>query len=282
MTVPVLPGASQMRATAIVASLLVTCLASAQPQPVHVLERTEHFVTLGNDAFSVKVERTGKISDITANGRQYVWLLTLYTTPVTFDTGKGLRAVQGETSPGGIGPVPELPEPELRGDCYVLTISRDCSREEIYGGQPLYHLTQTIEVHPEGYLHLRYEFDWLRFFVMSSATLNVVLNAEQFTGRTFWADYGGYVSQGSFTEGADYSRHEGLRGALRTLEVACDAGPFHLWVERGEQVSGSRWGSTKYYPVGLAVPKAGRRAEIYPGTHSVLELSIKLPVANGG
>jgi len=271
-----------MRAIALIGLLLSASVGWAQHEPVRVLERTEHSVRLGNDAFSATVDRTGKLSAIGAGGHEHIWLLTLYTTPVTFDTGKGIRAVQGETSVGGIGPAPELAEPELRGECCVLTISRDCARQEIHGGAPLYHLTQTIEVHPEGYLHLRYEFDWLRFFVMSSASLNVVLNAQEFTGRTFWADYGSHVHRGALTEGKDYSRMEGMRGGVRTLEVACDAGPFHLWVDRGGDVSGSRWSNTKYYPIALRVPGTARHAEMYPGMRTVLELGIKLSTDDGG
>ncbi len=271
-----------MRAIALIGLLFSASVGWAQGEPVRVLERTEHAVTLGTDAFSATVDRTGKLSAIKVGGREYVWMIALYTTPVTFDTGKGLRAVQGETGKGGIGPAPELPEPEQRGECCVVTISRDCSRQEIDGGDPLYHLTQTIEVHPEGYVHLRYEFDWLRFFVMNNADLNVVLNAEQFTGRAFWADYGSYVRRGIFTEGKDYSRMEGIKGAVRTLEVDCEAGPFDLWVDRGGSVSAARWGGTKYYPVSLRVPNAGHHTEVYPGTRSVLELSIKLPMSDGG
>lgn len=271
-----------MRATGTVALLLIASLAAAQHEPVRVLERAEHSMTLGNDTFSVTVDRTGKLGAISAGDREYVWMIALYTTPVSFETGEGIRAVQGETARGGIGPAPELPEPELRGGYCVLTISRDCSREEIRAGEPLYHLTETIQVHPEGYLSLRYDFQWLRFLVMHSAGLNVVLNGEQFTGRTFWADYGAHVQQGIFTPGKDYSRHEGLRGALRTLKVACDRGPFHLWVDRGEQVSGSRWSEGKYYPISLTVPGTGYRGEIYPGMRSILEFSIKLPPVEGG
>ncbi|MGC9317428.1 MAG: hypothetical protein ACP5KN_05260, partial [Armatimonadota bacterium] len=109
-----------------------------------MLDESPDSVALGTDAFSVRVDHTGRLGPLTVGETEHIWLIALYTTPISFETGEDVRAVQGETSRGGLGPPPERVHADLRGESATVVISRNCLREEILGGQPLYHLTQII------------------------------------------------------------------------------------------------------------------------------------------
>jgi hypothetical protein len=258
---------------------MITLALPARAEPVRTLEASDTSVVVGNDQFSLRIWATGKFGEVQAGGREYFWLGALYTGPIVPETGESLRAVQGETTRGGIGPAPAMARPEVRGDCLLVTVSRDCSRAEIYDGATLYHLTQTFEVHPSGYIRLRYEFDYRRLFDMSSASLYLALTGEQVGGRRYWADYTSHVTPGVF-DGSGSSRIDEIRGAVRTLEVACEAGPLHLWFDEVPTVAAQVWSAGKHFPITLPAPGAERRSLVYPGTRGVLSFGIKLPIGD--
>lgn len=268
-----------MRILAAVMLAMTTLAPTARAEPVRTLEANDQSIVVGNDQFSLRIWATGKFGEVQAGGREYIWMGALYTTPLIPETGKSLRAVQGETTRGGIGPAPAMPTPEIRGDCIVVTISRDCSRKEIYGGATLYHLTETFEVHPSGYIRLRYEFDYQRLFDMSSASLYLALTGEQVGGRSYWADYTSHVTPGVF-DGAAAGRIDEIRGAVRTLEIACEAGPLDLWFDEVPTVAAQVWSAGKRFPITLPVPGTGRNELVYPGTRGALDFGIRLPIGD--
>jgi len=61
--------------------------------------------------------------------------------------GAGVACAQLQAE-GGLGVAPPMPEPVQRGDYCEVTISYEAAREELYGGAPLYRVTQNVQVHP--------------------------------------------------------------------------------------------------------------------------------------
>lgn len=271
-----------MRIIAAIMLAMATLTLPAFAEPVRTLEADDHSIVVGNDQFSLRIWATGKFGEVQAGGREYIWMGALYTSPTDPETGDRIRAVQGETTRGGIGPEPAMAAPQTRGDWLLITISRECSRAEIHDGATLYHLTQTFEVHPSGYIRLRYEFDYQRLFDMTSASLYLALTGEQVGGRTYWADYTSHVTQSVFQVGKQYTRIDEIRGAVRTLEVACEAGPLHLWFDEVPTVAAQVWSEGKYFPITLPAPGTGRNELVYPGTRGALDFGIKLPIGDGG
>ncbi len=130
---------------ALVALLTVACVAVAQPPPLRILESSDAAVTIGSEAFSVTVESTGRLANLQAGGTKSVSFVAMYSSPASFETGKGVRAVQGERGEArGIGPIPETIAAEKRGERYLVDIKRTAARKEICGGAPLYDLHQTV------------------------------------------------------------------------------------------------------------------------------------------
>ena len=261
--------------------LAVLCVASgavAQPPPLRILESSETAVTIGSDAFSVKVESTGRLANLQAGGTEYVSFVAMYSSPASFETGKGVRAVQGESGEArGIGPVPETITAEQRGERYLVDIKRTAARQEILAGAPLYDLHQTVEIAPNGVVSLRYQFDWRRFFNPGSPTVYVALTAGTFGGLTYWADHSANCIRGEFAEGKDYTRYEGLKGSMRSMRAETPAGPFDLWIDTPNGVTSTRWGE-QYCAIGLQV----LRRLVYPGTKSNVEFTIRVPLENTG
>ncbi len=261
---------------ALVALFSVACTAPAAEQPLRILQSTDQAVTIGTDAFSVTVHSSGRMDALQAGGVKYVSFIALYTSPSSFQTGKGVRAVQGETGEDrGIGPLPDSITAEKRGDRYFIAINRTAARKEICDGQPLYELHQTVEIAPNGVLRARYEFNWLRFCRIGRPTIYVALATETFADLTFWADYTTRCQHGAFSEGEDYAPFTKLKGPLRTMRVDCPAGPFDLWIDAGSSVTSTRWGE-RYNSIGLYVPKAS--GMMYPGVTSVVQFTIKVPL----
>ncbi len=261
---------------ALVALFSVACTAPAAEQPLRILQSTDQAVTIGTDAFSVTVHSSGRMDALQAGGVKYVSFIALYTSPSSFQTGKGVRAVQGETGEDrGIGPLPDSITAEKRGDRYFIAINRTAARKEICDGQPLYELHQTVEIAPNGVLRARYEFNWLRFCRIGRPTIYVALATETFADLTFWADYTTRCQHGAFSEGGDYAPFTKLKGPLRAMRVDCPAGPFDLWIDAGSSVTSTRWGE-RYNSIGLYVPKAS--GMMYPGVTSVVQFTIKVPL----
>ena len=262
-------------ATLAAALMVVASTAGAQLQPVQVLEATDSYTVLGNDAFSLRVDKTGKLGDVQAAGVKYLWLGSLYTTPIVPETGKGLRAEQADE---GIGPAPALPAPVQRGDYCEVVISYDAAREELYGGEPIYRLTQTVQVHPGGWVRLRYEFDWLRTCVFSNVTLYLALEGEGCGDRGFSADYTDHITGGVFDMQTQSGRIDAIRGQVRSLAVDCEAGLLDIWFDEADKVTAQYWGNNRF-AITPEVPGVARNEPMYPGMHSVLQLNIKLPVS---
>ncbi|MCD6361649.1 MAG: hypothetical protein J7M38_12405 [Armatimonadetes bacterium] len=265
-----------MRVAWTVLLLVIAGAACAELQPVDVLEHTDNYAVLGNDRFSVRIERTGKLGPIRAGDLEYLWMGSLYTTPIVPETGKGLRAVQAEN---GLGAAPPMPEPVRRGDYCEVAISYDAARDELYGGEPLYHFTQEIQVHPGGWIRLWYRFDWKRLFSFRSASLYLALSGEGVDRARFSADYTGHVSGGVFDVAAGTGRIETIRGAVRALTVDCEAGPLLLSFEDVPRVTAQFWGGGRVAII-LDVPGVGRSVPMYPGTSSEMQVDLKLPVSH--
>ncbi len=266
--------------SALVALVSVACTARAAELDLRMLKSSDQAVTIGSEAFAVTVHSSGRIGSLQAGGTEYVSFIALYSSPSDFRTGKSVRAVQGEVGEErGIGPLPDTILAEKRGDRYFVAINRTAAREEICGGEPLYELHQTIEIAPNGVLRARYEFKWLRFCRVGSPTIYVALAGETFRDLTFWADYTTHCQHGAFSEGKEYAPFEELKGAVRTVQVDCPAGPFDLWIDAGSSVSSVRWGE-RYSSIGLRVPKTGKT--MYAGVTSVVEFTIKVPLPASG
>lgn len=264
-----------MRTTGLVTALLWTAWAAAELAPVQVLEHTAEHAVLGNDHFSVRLARTGALSQVKAGGIEYLWLGSLYTSPVVPETGQGLRAVQIE---GGIGPTPPMPAPVQVSDHCEVTIIYDAARAELFGGAPVYRLTQTVQVHPGGWIRLYYRFDWARLLVMQGASLYLALTGEVAGNRSYSADYTDRLTGGIFDVAVGTGRIDAIQGRVRCLTVDCPAGPLLMWLEGDEQVSAQYWGNERIAVV-VAVPGTGRSEPLYPGTTSVMLVNIKLPVS---
>ena len=71
------------------------------------------------------------------------------------------------------------------------------------------------------------------------------------------------------------------RGAVRTLEVACKAGPLDLWFDEVPSVAAQVWSAGKHFPLTLTAPGTGRNELVYPGTGGALDFGIRLPIGDG-
>ncbi len=261
----------------IVIVALSAAVVLAQTDAVRILESGATSAVLGTDAFTLRIDRTGAIGQVMVGETEQCWLIRLYTGPVVPETGESVRAVQGETSRGGLGPAPESIAPEIRGENGSVFIRRVCSREEIDGGAPLYELTQAITVHPSGLINLRYEFDWLHVVDMPSANLIIALRAEPLDGCPWTADLT-TQTVGGIIDAAPEATSIALRNTtLRTFTARCSGGDLDLWVNESGPVSARRW-NTQDYAFFLTVPHAGHAGPIYPGVRSVLDVDLKLPV----
>lgn len=265
------------RVVAVLIAALIASAAHSRPGAVRILESDAGSALLGTDDFSLHIDRTGAIGRVMVGETEYCWLIRLYTTPIVPETGEGLRAVQGETSRGGLGPPPESIAPELRGETVSVVIHRTCSREEIAGGAPLYDLTQTLTVHPSGLIGLRYEFDWLRLLDLRSASLVIALRAEPLDGCPWSADFTSHAIGGVIDAAPDAQSIPIRNQAMRTFTAQCPTGELHLWLNEGGTVSVQRW-NPQDYAFFLSVPDVSRSHPIYPGVRSVLDVAIKLPV----
>lgn len=263
-----------MRLAWLASLLIVAGAACAELAPVQVLEHTDDYAVLGNDQFSLRIGRTGKLTQVQAGGLEYIWLGSLYTSPLVPETGEGLRAVQAE---GGLGAAPPMPGPMQRGDYCEVTISYDAAREELYGGEPLYHLTQNVQIHPGGWIRLWYGFDWARLFTFSSASLYLALTGDAVDRARYSADYTHRLAGSVFDVAVGTGRIDTIQGAVRSLTVDCAAGPLVMWFEEGEYVTAQFWGSGRVAVV-VRMPGTGRSVPVYPGTSGVMQLNLKLPV----
>jgi hypothetical protein len=265
------------RIAAVLLVALTATTAPAQTDAVRVLHSDSHWAVLGTDDFSLRVDRTGAIGKVMVGETEYCWLIRLYIRPVDHASGENVRAVQGEVSRGGLGPPPESIEPSLRGENASVIIRRTCAREKIAGGEPLYHLTQYVTVHPSGLINLRYEFDWLRLLEMHSASLILALRAEPLDGCNWFADFTSHTG-GGIVDAAPKARSIAIRHQkMRTLTVQRPGSDLHLWINRGDDVSMRRW-NPRDYALFVDVPKVSRRALIFPGVRSVIDVDLKLPV----
>lgn len=256
---------------------LVASAAHAQTDAVRILDGDTGRAVLGTDQFSLRVDRTGAIGEVLVGETEYCWLIRLYTSPTAPETGETVRAVQGETSVGGLGPPPDALSPEIRGETGSVVIRRTCSREEIAGGAPLYDLTQTITVHPSGLINLRYEFDWRRLLELRSADLVIALRAEPLDGCPWFADFTSHAIGGVIDAAPDAASIPIRNQNLRTFTAECPSGELHLWLNDGGQVSVQRW-NPQDYAFFFDVPHTGRAGPLYPGVRSVLDVDLKLPV----
>jgi len=261
----------------VLAFALAATVADAKAEGVRVLEDGDGSAVVGTDEFSLRIDRTGAIGRVMVGDTEQIWLIGLYTSPVSFETGETIRAVQGETSRGGLGPPPEKLEAQPRGDACTAVISRDCVREEIADGEPLYHLTQTVTVHPTGHIHLRYEFDWLRFFQMRHASLVIAARAAPLHGCPWWADFTSHLLHGTISADPGADSLADVKGDLRTFLAQCPGGELHLWFNDAGQVGVQRWNPDDY-AFFIRVPKMGYRTEAYSGARSVIDVDIKLPL----
>ncbi len=256
------------------AVVLATLAPSARAEPVRVLEHTAQYAVVGNDQFSVRIGNTGKLDQVQAGGLEYIWLGSLYTTLTATETGKPLRAVQGE---GGIGVAPPMPVPVQRGDYCEVNIAYDAAREEVLDGQPLYHLTQNIQVHPKGWIRLRYECAWLRLFTLPSSSLYLALSGEGCGNRPVYTQYSDHLTGSVFDMEAQPGRVDAIKGAVRAMMVDCEAGPLKIWFDEPADVSAQVWGQGRF-PVVIRMPTTGRSEIVYPGLSGVIALNVKLPV----
>lgn len=263
-----------MRLAGAIWAVLCTAAACGELEPVRVLEHTPGYAVLGNDQFSVRVDSSGKFGPVLVGGVEYFWMGSLYTSPLVPETGQGLRAVQAE---GGLGVAPPLPEPIPRGDYCEVAIEYDAARQELYGGEPLYRLTQTVQVHPGGWVRLYYRFDWARLFVMQSASLYLALSGEGSGNRRYSADYTDRLTGGIFDVAVGTGRIDNIRGRVRCLTVDCAAGPLLIWFDNDEDVAAQFWGNERI-AVTVNVPGTGRSEPVYPGTTGVMQINIRLPV----
>ena len=262
---------------AIVIAVLSGAVVHAQTDVVRILESDANAAVLGTDAFSLRVDRTGAISQVMVDETELCWLIRLYTSPVVPETGERLRAVQGEVSRGGIGPAPETIVPEIRGENGSIFIRRTCSREEIDGAAPLYELAQAVTVHPSGLINLHYEFDWLHVLDMPSANLIIALRAAPLDGCLWNADLT-TQTMGGIIDAAPEATSIALRNTtLRTFTARCPDGDLDLWLNASGPVSARRWNQDDY-AFFVTVPHTGHEGPIYPGVRSVIDVDLKLPV----
>jgi len=259
--------------SAVLALLCMGGSISAAYPPLKVMQASDQAVTVGSEAFSVEVGSTGRVQKLQAGGVEYVSFIALYTGPTSFETGKSIRAVQGEGPGRDLGPAPSSITAERRGERYFIPIRHVAAREEICGGDPLYELLQTVEIAPSGALNLRYEVTYLRFFQMGRPIIYVALAAKTFAGLTYWADYSGRCEHGVFTEDKEHTKFEGLDGPLRSMQVDCPAGPFTMWLDTDTRVTSTRWGDA-YDSIGLAVVGG----QVYAGVRDVVQYTIKVPL----
>lgn len=268
-----------LRVTVEVGLLLALSVAasSAASGQVRVLEDGGTYVVVGTDDFSLRIDRSGAIGPIMVGDTEWSWLIRLYTTPISFETGKPIRAVQGESG-RGLGPLPDTVQAQQRGECVSVVIVRQAAREEIRGGAALYQLTETVTVHPGGLINLRYEFDWRRFLRMHRADLVIALRAAPLDGCPWWADFTSHVLHGTISADPDIHSLAGIKGDMRTFTVDCGEGDLQLWINEGDDVTVQRW-NPKDYAFFLHVPHTGYLAELYPGVRSVLDVDIVLPLS---
>lgn len=265
----------RMRTAAVVLVTLLTA-ALVQAGPARILDSAEDWAVVGTDDFSLRIDRTGAIGKVMVGETEQSWLIRLYTTPVVPETGEGLRAVQGE---GGrsLGPPPEQFLVEERGEIVCAIIRQAAAREEIYQGEPLYHLTQIVTVHPSGLINLRYEFDWLRLLDFKSASLIIALRAAALDGCRWWADMSPDRLGGIISADPEARSLDAIKGTMRTFVARCKGAELHLWVNESGRVTASRWNPDDY-AFTLQVPHTGHEGSVYAGLQSVIDVDLKLPV----
>jgi len=268
--------AARVLIVGILASATCALSSAASGEPVRVLEDGGSFAVVGTDEFSLRIDSSGAIGQVMVGETEWSWLIRLYTTPISFETGEGIRAVQGEGA-RGLGPVPETIRPELRGDTCSIVIEREAAREEILGGAPMYHLTQTVTVHPTGRIGLRYEFEWLRFLQMRSAQVIIALRAAPLDGCAWWADFTSNVLHGTISAEPDAKSLDEVKGALRSFTVDCGDADLSLWIADSGRVTAQRW-NPQDYAFFVRVPHTGYGTEVYPGVRSVVDLDLLLPI----
>ena len=269
-----------MRGALVAAVVLATATCVyADLQPLQVLKQTDTEVTIGNAAFSVVVKNSGRLQNIQARGTEYVSFVALYTNPTASRADETIRVVQGETGERrGIGPTPDRIVAQRRENHYFIALEQTASRPDSCYGAPLYDLHQEIEVAPNGVVRVRYQFDWRRFFRLNRATIYLGLTGSTFANLPFWADYTTHCNHGFFSALKQYETFEGLNGHLRALVVDCPSGPFHFWLDTNTTVTGSYWGES-CSAIGVQVPETASGQPMYSGATSVVEFTVKMPLA---
>lgn len=254
-------------------ALVLACASVHAASPLRLVHRTPTKAIVGNEGFSVEVHSSGRLEKLKGGDTVYVSFIALYTYPVSLTTGKAVRAVQGESSGRGIGPIPETMFIEKRGERYFISITRTAMRKEIRSGDPLYDLHQRIEIAPNGAVAIDYEFTWRSFHRVGSPTIYVALDADVFDGASFCSDYTTHCEQGRFTPGSQYSSFPGLKGQLRTLRTQTKTGTFDLWVNSKTHVNAVRWG--KHHSIGLKVTPD---RFVDSGTRAGVQFTIRIPL----
>ncbi len=234
----------------------------------------------GTDAFSISVHNSGRLNDLKVGETVLFPLIALYTTPITFDTGKGLRVVQGESPPGGLSPRPPQVSQELKNGSARLEFRGDIAHQKIHDARPLCQFTETILIRPEGRVDLHWNFRWTDMVVWSNMTLQVLVKEEAVLGKRFWWTDGVYPRVGRFEDIASYARLPNGRG--RPQEVWCDtsAGVLKILSRTNADMRITRW-KPLAFPLGFSPGKVGYHQPMFPGVEDSLDLSLILPLPGG-
>lgn len=268
---------SRGRAVAIVLCLLgAAAVVGAQTDRVRVIEDGGSYAVVGTDRFSLRVDRSGAIGQVMVGETEYCWLIRLYTTLTDSTTGEPVRAVQGEGD-RGIGPLPDAITPELRGQTCSIILPLVGARDQVLGGEPIYRLTQTVTVHPSGYINLRYEFDWLHMVRLGGANLVIALRAAPLAGRQWWADFTTNLLRGRVSDLPDTNSLADIKGDLRVFTVDCGEADLGLWINDSGRVTAQRW-NPQDYAFFLDVPGLGYPRQAFPDTRAVIDVDFVLPV----
>lgn len=260
---------------AIAAGATATSVAGAEPE-VRELSRKGETVTLGTEAFSVTFEPNGRLRDIRCGERELISFISLYTTPYSFSSGKGLRCVQGEEPSRGMGKRPGTITVEPDGDGQVIKLARLCSHPEIREGKPYLRLTETVDIRPAGVIRFAQEYEWLDLVRWHQFNLIVALNMKELKDRPFRAQYPGFAEEGALTEGKAYTKIEHLDGTIRALSVDTGSGPLVIEFHNHIRASSSRWG--QYASVSLRPGAYGYHSDIFRGVRDRAAFTIRLPV----
>lgn len=270
------PCSATTRDTRLALGVLVALLASLPAgAQVRELKTDGQGVTLGTDAFSLTVEKTGTLRAVKVGATVLFPFVALYTNPTsTEEDGKPVRCCQAEQP--GLGDRPSQVTTSFAGGTATIIILRDCSHPKLYGNAPIWNLRETVTVQPDGLIRVNYQCRFLRFLPGMSWTAVFAGAMPEFTGRAWQGQIPTMTIQGTIPDSLP-KRDEttGLWG----LSLASSRGPVQFTFGQTSRVEVNNWG--QYLEVGAMLPNLPHGGQpMYRGVQQEITVSLKLPVSH--